>query len=96
MVPSKDKNLIKALFFGKPLKTLNNWNPPSLVSPAAINFLASAKTPIKYLLWIPTISLTKGFNSLNSCRSPCGTGPEMINGVLASSIKTESTSSIIA
>ena len=39
---------------------------------------------------------TLGFNWSNSCLSPSGTGPEIIRGVLASSINTESTSSTIA
>ena len=38
----------------------------------------------------------RGFNSLNVVSTGASTAPEIINGVLASSIKTESTSSTIA
>ena len=87
---------MRALFFGSPLKTLSNKNPLSLVSPSAKIFLDSAKTPVNNFLCFETKSAILGFNSSNSCLSPFGVGPDIIRGVLASSIKTESTSSIIA
>jgi preprotein translocase subunit SecA len=63
---------------------------------AIVDEVDSAKTPVKYCRCTATMLSTFGFNSVNSCLSPCGTGPEIINGVRASSTKTESTSSTIA
>ena len=61
-----------------------------------MSFLASAKTVLTNFFWASTSELILCFNSPNSCLSPVGVGPEMINGVRASSISTESTSSTMA
>ena len=84
----------QAFIFGQSSKTLRRRKPPSLVSPSLIFFLASASTPLsRDLCWVPM--QTPGLSKSNSVIS-LGSRPEMINGVLASSIKTESTSSTMA
>ena len=95
LTPGSLKNLIKALFFGKPLCARNNAIPASFsLLPNA--FFASDNAELIYAFCAFTNFSTLGFNAKNSWLSPFGVGPEMINGVLASSIKTESTSSTIA
>ena len=107
-MPGSLKYLINALFLGKPLNALNKHKQPSskscfcsfLSNPSCSDFaifvLASVSKPLTNFLWLVTNFSTFGFNATYSCSSPFGTGPEIINGVLASSTKTESTSSIIA
>ena len=95
-MPSSLRYLIRALFLGIPLKTLNKLKAPSSVSLFEIWFFALERVPNKNFLCVETIFSTLGFKLLNSCLSPLGIGPEIIKGVLASSIKTESTSSTIA
>ena len=65
-------------------------------SPNFIFALASAKTLVSRLRCFETRFLTFSFRTSNSWFSPLGVGPDIIRGVLASSINTESTSSTIA
>ena len=95
--------MINALFFGKPLCVLNKAIPPSVISSLVVEpsskplrfFFATINKSLINLRCAATKRSTLGFNSTNSCLSPFAVGPEIINGVLASSIKTESTSSTI-
>ena len=65
-------------------------------SSEAINFLASVKYWVANLRCASTKRSTNGRSCSNNWSSPFGTGPEIINGVRASSINTESTSSTMA
>ncbi len=95
-IPCSLRNLINALFLGSALYACNNLNPPSFSFPLEINFFASEIIAVKRFFCSLTNFWTCGFNSSNSWSSPFGVGPEIIRGVLASSINTESTSSTIA
>ena len=101
LTPSSLKNLIKARFLGNARCARNKATP---ASPSSMPYFPSAKrrfASIKYLLtnfFCSSIKpTTSGFKAKYSCVSePAVTGPEIINGVRASSTKTESTSSTIA
>ena len=62
-------------------------------SSLAIFFLASINNLEQRSFCAFTTTSTFGRNCSNNCSSPRGIGPEMISGVRASSINTESTSS---
>ena len=95
-MPCSPKYLIKAEFLGMARWACSNLKPPFFSSPAAINFFASANAKLNTCFCAFTNFSILGFNAKNCWSSPLGTGPEIINGVLASSTKTESTSSTIA
>ena len=96
--PCSLKYFIIGLFFGKPLKERNKSKLPSscsFLSSDAIFTLASANSLVDISRCAFTISSTRGRNISYNWSSPLGTGPDIINGVRASSINTESTSSTI-
>ena len=65
-MPSSLKNLIKALFFGNPLKDCNNLKLPSSILPSEYNFLDSDKILVTNCLCVWTSDAIFGFSSLNS------------------------------
>ena len=94
--PCSLKNLINALLRGYPLKERYRRIEPSSTtfwSSLAIFFLASINSLEQRSFCAFTTTSTFGRNCSNNCSSPRGIGPEMISGVRASSINTESTSS---
>ena len=99
LFPSSLRNLINGLYLGKPLCARSKRIPPSFLffeSSLASSSLASLKILATSSRCIFTKCSTRGLYSSNIWSSPFGTGPEIIKGVRASSINTESTSSTIA
>ncbi len=109
-IPSSERYFIRALFFGMDLYERNSArNPSSLILPpssffpssvslfpSSIFVLASARNFVARFFWTLTRRSTSGWYSSNIWSSPFGMGPEMISGVRASSMSTESTSSTMA
>ena len=88
-------------YFGSARCARNRAIPPSPSStptlPSAMSLRASARYPVAILRWSSMSLRTRGSSCWYSCSSaPAGTGPEMMSGVRASSMSTESTSSIMA
>ena len=93
---SSDISFTKRLFFGAPRFTCRSLNPASHSCLGSCRRL-SASARIRFTSWpcVRTSRSTSGFIS-SYFWTLCSTGPEMMSGVRASSIRTESTSSMMA
>ena len=97
--PGSLRYLMRALLLGIPLYARKSESSPasrSFSSALCIFALASARSLVVRVFCVRTRSSTRCLYSSKSWSSPFGTGPLIINGVRASSINTESTSSTIA
>ena len=80
---------------GWPSFTLKRLRPAATVSPASSSCFASAARLLQSSVWRFTRRSTSGLYLSNWCDDWVD-GPEMISGVRASSMRIESTSSMIA
>ena len=92
---------MRAFDFGKPRYARNSdrfaaWAASFGAFASESTFFASVRKPCTTFCCTFTKLTTFGFSSSNSCTSPFGVGPEMMSGVRASSMSTESTSSTMA
>ena len=93
---SSETSFPNRLFFGAPRFTCRSLKPASHSFSGSWRMLsASARIRFTSCPWVRTSRSTSGFIS-SYFWMLCSTGPEMMSGVRASSIRTESTSSTIA
>ena len=94
-MPGSERNLISGAYLGSPLCARSRSMAPSFSSPSEIFFLASFESLVHEaaLGLVELLHIGAELQVLGLVASLCCMGPEMIRGVRASSMSTESTSS---